>query len=438
MDKLIPSLYKNYGKYVNQFRSFPLNTDGLKPVERRVLLSAYQVARDKFVKSVKVDGHTLGNYHPHSSAYGTIVQLVNNNFLDGQGNYGSNVGTKKEKAAAPRYTECKLSKKTLDLSFKLINYVDWVESELENEPEYLPTMFPFCLLGTEACQGIGFGYRTFIPSYTIKDLYKRLLWLIGKTKTKPIIKPITDCEILSSDLELDEILTTGKGNISIKGILQTDLSNYKVTLKSWAPDKLYESIRKKISKYFDNQDIGEIDLSSNETRIVFEVIKQRNKDKIFEKFVEDLQRIINGNISYICTVVDNEGNVKVISVDDLLLNTYNMYTKINEKMLQQEIDKNNEIIKEYRYLEKLRPFLSKHLKNITNDIDIIINSLSKDTNIEYEIIKNLFSKHKINKLLTLNTDQTVLNKRIYDLETNLKDINSYVLEQYKGIIKINE
>ena len=49
MDRLIKRLYKSYGAYVNQFRSFPLDIDGLKPVERRVLLSAYQIARDKFV-----------------------------------------------------------------------------------------------------------------------------------------------------------------------------------------------------------------------------------------------------------------------------------------------------------------------------------------------------------------------------------------------------
>ena len=50
MDSLVPKMYKTYGSYVNSFRSFPLKDDGCKPVERRVLLSAYEIAREKFVK----------------------------------------------------------------------------------------------------------------------------------------------------------------------------------------------------------------------------------------------------------------------------------------------------------------------------------------------------------------------------------------------------
>ena len=49
MDKLVPQAYRKYGLYVNNFRSFPLKDDGLKPVERRMLLTSYMVAREKFV-----------------------------------------------------------------------------------------------------------------------------------------------------------------------------------------------------------------------------------------------------------------------------------------------------------------------------------------------------------------------------------------------------
>ena len=90
MDKIITEFYKRYGRMVNFSRAVPLAIDGLKPVERRVLLSVYEIARDKFMKSAKVDGHVIGNYHPHGSAYGTIVQMVQQGFLDGQGNFGSN------------------------------------------------------------------------------------------------------------------------------------------------------------------------------------------------------------------------------------------------------------------------------------------------------------------------------------------------------------
>ena len=52
-------------------------------------------------------------------------------------------------------------------------------------------------MGTDYTQGIGFGFKTYIPCYTVSDLHKRLLWLLGIRKRKPIIAPITDCQIVS-------------------------------------------------------------------------------------------------------------------------------------------------------------------------------------------------------------------------------------------------
>ena len=83
MDQTLRRLYKDYGEYSN-YRNFPLDIDGLKPVERRVLLSAYKIARAKFVKSRQVDAYTIGHYHPHGECYGTIVQLVRQGFLIGK------------------------------------------------------------------------------------------------------------------------------------------------------------------------------------------------------------------------------------------------------------------------------------------------------------------------------------------------------------------
>jgi len=114
MDKIIPKLYKEYGEYINSFRAFPLGIDGLKPVERRVLLTAYLVAKDKFVKSARIDGTCIARFHPHGGVYGTIVNLVNQGFLDGQGNFGCKYGVEPVGAAAPRYTEAKISKKILN------------------------------------------------------------------------------------------------------------------------------------------------------------------------------------------------------------------------------------------------------------------------------------------------------------------------------------
>jgi DNA gyrase/topoisomerase IV subunit A len=220
MKNFVPAYYKQYGQYSN-YRNFPMITDGLKPVERRVLLSAYKIAREKLVKSRQVDAYTIGHYHPHGETYGTIVTLVRQDMLIGQGNFGCNVGQEVEPPAAPRYTECKSSPKVLEMAFKYVKYVEWVDTELgSREPKYLPTMFPFCLMGNDYTQGIGFGYKTVIPCYHMKDLKKRLMWLLGVRKTEPIIKPKTDCKITGDDKVLKELLTTGIAKINVEGVIE--------------------------------------------------------------------------------------------------------------------------------------------------------------------------------------------------------------------------
>ena len=59
MDNLIPKFYKDYGEYTNSSRAFPLDIDGAKPIERRVLLTAYEICKDHFVKSAKLEGSCL-------------------------------------------------------------------------------------------------------------------------------------------------------------------------------------------------------------------------------------------------------------------------------------------------------------------------------------------------------------------------------------------
>jgi len=270
MDQNLPNLYKEYGRYSN-YRNFPSDIDGLKPVERRILLSAYKIARNKLVKCVQVDSYTVGHYHPHGSVYGSVVQLVRQGFLIGQGNFGANVGIEPIGPAASRYTECKINDYTLNLAFKLVNYVPWVETELnDKEPFYLPTMFPICLLGNKYTEGIGFGFRTYIPCFKIKDLYKRLSWLLKDRKSKPTISPITDCTIVSDNSILEQLLTTGKAKIDVKGVVEKEVRTNKVTLKSWPPGKRFESMLNRLSKHFESGEVGFTDLSTSETEIVFQ------------------------------------------------------------------------------------------------------------------------------------------------------------------------
>ena len=433
MDTIIPSFYRRYGKYVNSSRAFPLNIDGLKPVERRVLLSTYDIARERLTKCFKIDGHCVGNYHPHGSAYGSIVNLVRQGFLIGQGNFGTNIGVKPEPAAAMRYTEAKLSKETFDLALKLIKYVPWVEGEVvdDKEPLFLPTKFPICLMGTDYTQGIGFGYKTFIPCYEREDVLKRMLWLIGERKTKPIIKPISDCDILSNDKELDDLLTTGKATIRIKGKYSIDGAKNCVIIHSWPPGRSFETLLKKFAKELDNGDVGLSDLSAQgETKIVFEVLKQRNRNVIFENFKDKVDKALVGAISFETILCDTNGNVSLNSIDDMLKGTYEMFLETNKKMLIEDKQSVLLNISELKALEQIRPHLSQELKNKIIDYTKIVTEISKKSKVDINLVKSLFSKYNINKLLTLNTDINSHLEKVKDYDNKLQNISKFVLDQY--------
>jgi DNA gyrase/topoisomerase IV subunit A len=432
MDQTLPRLYKEYGEYSN-WRNFPLDIDGLKPVERRVLLSAYKIARAKFVKSRQVDAYTIGHYHPHGECYGTIVQLVRQGFLVGQGNFGSNVGIEPVGPAAPRYTECRIDPRTIDLAFKYIKYAPEIPTELGDiEPSFLPTMIPICLLGNEYTQGIGFGYKTFIPCYSYNDLKNRLMWLLGNRKTEVIPVPISDCKITASTADLKQLLTTGKMRINVEGIIEENPKQNKIILKSWPPGKRFESILNKFSKELEAGLIGFTDLSSSKTEIVFQVLRERNRDKIYQDFLEKLKEVLKGAISFEITVVGTDNKVKLKSVDNLLLDTYNMFHTMAQKMLSDEITRVSNIIEEYNLLDIIRPTLASCIGQGMNIEDTMAEIKRATILTDDSSARELIDKYKIKKLLTLDTDSDELYTEKEELSKTLANLDLFLIEQYSN------
>ena len=108
--------YLDYSMSVIVNRALPDVRDGMKPVQRRILVAMndLNLSPDRpYRKSAKITGDVNGNYHPHgtSAIYDAMVRLAQDFSLryplvDGQGNFGSVDG---DSAAAERYTEARLS-----------------------------------------------------------------------------------------------------------------------------------------------------------------------------------------------------------------------------------------------------------------------------------------------------------------------------------------
>src|SRR4029078_894379 len=114
-------MYENwfidYASYVILERAVPHINDGLKPVQRRLLHSMWDMEDGRYNKVANVIGHCM-KYHPHGDASigDALVQLGQKELLiDTQGNWG-NIYTG-DSAAAPRYIEARLSKFALEVVF---------------------------------------------------------------------------------------------------------------------------------------------------------------------------------------------------------------------------------------------------------------------------------------------------------------------------------
>ncbi len=380
-----------------------------------------------------ISSNCIGHYHPHGTSYGSIVQLVKQGLLDPQGNFGNNLGVDPSPPAAMRYTETRLSSFAAKNSFSLINFIDRQESELDDEPIFLPSMFPVCLLGTENTQGIGFGYRTYIPCYRIDDLKNRLLWLLGLLKEQPIIEPICSSHITSSNADLVQLLTTGKASIKTQGIIAEDRRNCKVIVKSWPEGKRFGTILSKFQKELDNRDIGFADLSDGETgnNIVFQVLKQRNRDKIYASFVKKLNLALKGSISFEIMVSTLDGKVELCSVDNFLLQCYNNYKNITKVMLNSNLEKTRASIQENLDLDKLKEPLRDYLASKRKDDPATrYKLLTKQSTLSIERVKELMRKYRLAKLLTINTDITGYKETETQIQEHLNKLSDFVLEKY--------
>jgi len=429
MDKLVPALYGEYGRYINETRAFPFILDGAKLVERRLLYSLYEIAKNNFSKSATVVGHAIGHYHPHGdqALYSSLVTLVHNGLAIGQGNWGLDVGIEECPAAAQRYTEVKSNPKILDLAFEFIRDVPHKKLELDfDEPVFLPTRLPICLIGsTNYCEGIGFGYSTKIPIYTKKDLVKRLEWLLNnKQGQEPLIKPISNCELLSTDVEFKELLTTGKTKILFKGKYIKESKN-SVIITSIPPSKTFQAILTKFEKEIvEDKSLAWQDESKTSTRVRFFIVKPKSLS--IDKVCKKLDEVLTGSVTFECNVCNTKGKVVRLSIDEMLLNIYKIYKQVVELNLNEQIKSIDLRVMELDIVRKIKPLLREQLKENPDDIAKTITYIAKCLNIVEAVIKEIFDKYTISRLFKINTETIKLEEEKKDLINKIQNITQYI------------
>ena len=167
-------------------RALPDVRDGLKPSQRRILVSMNDLGlapNRQHRKCANIAGHASGNYHPHGEAivYPTLVHLAQDfkmryPLVDGQGNFGSIDGYP---PAAMRYTEARMAgpgqEMLADLDKETVDFRPNYDERLE-EPSILPSRFPNLLCNGSV--GIAVSMATAIPPHNLEEVVEGLVALI--------------------------------------------------------------------------------------------------------------------------------------------------------------------------------------------------------------------------------------------------------------------
>ena len=173
--------FLEYASYVILDRAVPHIDDGLKPVQRRILHTLWDMDDGRFHKVANVVGRAM-SLHPHGDASigAALVAIGQRAFLiEPQGNYGNMLTG--DEAAAARYIEARLTNFAKDVLFNP-KTTEWQLSYdgRAKEPVTLPAKFPIVLL--EGAEGIAVGLATKILPHNFNDLCRAAInHLQGKT-----------------------------------------------------------------------------------------------------------------------------------------------------------------------------------------------------------------------------------------------------------------
>lgn len=224
--------YLEYAMSVIVSRALPDVRDGLKPVHRRILYGMHEMglrATSKVVKSAKIVGQVMANFHPHgdSAIYDSVARMAQDFSLryplvHGQGNWGSIDG---DSPAAMRYTEAKLTPITeqllSDIDKETVNFSDNFDGSTK-EPDVMPTRIPNLLIN--GSMGIAVGMATNIPPHNLTEIVDALVYVMDNNDAdvKDLVQLVKGPDfptggIIYNENDIINAYATGRGPIMIRG-----------------------------------------------------------------------------------------------------------------------------------------------------------------------------------------------------------------------------
>lgn len=412
--------YLDYAMSVIVSRALPDVRDGLKPVQRRILYSMWQMglrANTKYRKSATVVGEVLGKYHPHgdSAVYDTMVRMAQDfslryPLIDGQGNFGSIDG---DSAAAYRYTETRLSVLSQELLFDLEkDTVDWTNNYdgTTKEPIILPGKLPNLLIN--GTTGIAVGVATNIPPHHLGEVCDACSYLIDNPKAEisDLLKFVQGPDfptggIVYSVDSLEDAYSFGKGKIIIRAkteIVGEDTANPQIIITEIPYMVQKGLLLEKIAELVQEKKIQEIknirDLSNNEgIRVIIDLKKGTSAEKALNRLFHASPLEVSYHFNFLALVDGLQ--VKSLSLKSML----EYYLEHRQSVVRRRAEW--ELAKIKKRIHILEGF-GIALINIDRVIKIIKESKDKET-----------AKINLIKIFKLSEEQTlaILELRLWQL-----------------------
>jgi len=434
--------FLEYASYVILERAVPDLMDGLKPVQRRILHSMFDLEDGRYNKVANIVGHTM-QYHPHGDASisDAIVQVGQKELLiDMQGNWG-NIYTG-DSAAASRYIEARLSKFALEVVFnpKTTNWQLSYDGR-KKEPVHLPVKFP--LLLAQGAEGIAVGLSTKILPHNFNEL------IDGSVKY-----------LKGRSFKLFPDFQTG-GSI--------DVSNYNDGNRGGRV-----KVRATLEKYDKSTIvIKEIPYGTTTASLIESIIKASEKGKVKIKKIEDntsaeveilvylpsgasIQKTIDSlfaftqcevSISPLCCVI-SDNKPQFLGVRDMLKISTDNTKDLLKKELEIQLD---ELENQWHYISLERIFIENRiyreieekttwdevLSTIDSGLDPFKSKLKKDITVDdikklTEIPIRKISKFDLNKVKD-KLDSIEVN--IEEVKNNLNHLVDYTIQYFTHLKK---
>ena len=453
LEDIFGDRFGRYSKYIIQERALPDVRDGLKPVQRRILvaMNGERNTYDKpHRKSAKTVGVVIGNYHPHgdTSVYDAMVRMSqwwksNATLIDMHGNNGS---LDNDPAAAMRYTEARLSQIAGELLKDLDKDTVATAPNFDDtimEPTVLPARFPNLLVN--GAKGIAAGYATEIPPHNLGEVIDAIIYRIkNKNSTLDEILEIIKGPdfptggIIQGKEGIKSAYETGKGKCVVRS--KTEIVEHKNMNQIIITEIPFEVVKSDLVKSidqiaFDKKIDGIIEVRDESDkeglRIAIDLKKDVDPNLILNYLLKQTELQINYNFNMV--VISNKRPVQMPLLG--ILDAYIAH--------QVDVDTKRTIFDLNK--AKARLHILEGLIIAINNLDEVI-SLIRNSKDKSHCKENLINRFKISEkqaeaIVTMqlyrlsSTDITLLKDETKSLEELCVELNS-LLEDDKKMKKL--